>query len=266
MYAGIQSTDMSQNKLSVFAGCNTATGSDNITKRAYTQGSDVTIGWTNEVDASSHSKWLERFTNELAVGKPVSKAAEYANSFTYSDTKVKSYKIYGDTALIIKRSVLSKNLENRNVEVNEDIQVDVSHNQLDKLNRYMTDNIGLNFDNVITEVTNLSGGNGVVDYKLCINGIETTSGYVAIINDGIVVNIYKNNVDVPVPMNIDIEEVDVNAAFEEAREHINEYDEIISQEGKKVYDVVSRECYYLVFTKYKIADNCTSVESYKFWR
>ncbi len=264
-YVGIKDTDMSNNKLSVFAACNTANGTDTITKRAYEEGSDAAIGWTVKVDASSHSQWLARFTNELANGKSVSEAAQYANGYTYSDTNVKSYKIYGDTTLVIKRSLADVDSLERAIELNESIEVNISEKEIEDLNSYMIDNVGLNFNNVCTEITNLSNGNGVVDYKIMISGCETTSGYVAIINNNVVTAIYKNNVDIPIPMSINLEEIDIDRAFQEAKENIDAYDIILEQEGKRMYDAISGEMYYLVFTTYIEGDNCMGVDSYKYY-
>ncbi len=266
-YVGIQdtNTNMQNNKLSVFGGCNTASGTDNITKRAYSSGSDAAIGWTQSVGASSHSQWLSRFTNELANGKSVSEAAQYANGFTYSDTNVKAYKIYGDTTLVIKRNVQRNELTERHVNLTERINVDISQGQITHLTDYMEKHLGIDIENVRIEITDLLDGNGVVDYKLLIGDCETTSGYVAIINNNNVKEIYKNNVDFVMPRSITHNEINLDKALQEAINNIKVYDKIVNQEVKKMYDVLTDERYYLISTTYLVADNCMSVDSYKYY-
>lgn len=264
-YVGIGSTDMSGNKLSVFGACNTANGSDNIAKRAYDKGSKSTIGWTVTVDASSHSKWLQRFSNELANGKTVQNAAQYANGFTYTDSSVKSYKIYGNSALVVKKSATSQD-DSRAIVLNQTINVDLQNNQLQELDDYLRNELDLDVDNMKVEVTKLDGSDGVVDYKIMVNECETTMGYVAIINDGIVTDFYNNTIENAVVTNAayDITESDKEVAYQQALSEIDAYDTIVSQTGKKMYDAETGEFYFNVFTTYSIGDNCLTVESYKF--
>lgn len=98
---GIGQFNNSQNDLIIFAGCNTAEGSNNLSKYVVDRGTETSIGWTTTVAAGSQTSWLKRFHDKLKTNNTtVKEAAVYANSYNYSDNRVKNYKIYGNQNLI----------------------------------------------------------------------------------------------------------------------------------------------------------------------
>lgn len=79
--------------LAIFAGCETASGDDNLAKRACLNGAKVSIGWKKKVTAwpiDTQEDWLERFNRELAKGQSISDALREADDYIYlpfSDVK-----------------------------------------------------------------------------------------------------------------------------------------------------------------------------------
>ena len=180
--------------LAVFAGCETAKGSDNLAKRAHNYGAKNTIGWTKEVLASSHSNWLSRFGHYLYEGHSVVSAALYADSFTYlPGSNVKDYVIYsndrsgGNLTLSEPGNQLNSyrgdtiiKCQNDPYEVEAIIQEINSNFDIDDYNVYIHNN-----SNEIT----------TIDFVRLIEGFETNSGFSAIINCNNLIGLYGSTGD-----------------------------------------------------------------------
>ncbi len=94
-YYGLGGFALSDVALYVFAGCNTATGTNNLAKWAVDNGARISIGWSAEVGDYSHTLWLERFNDAIASGNTVMQACNVADSYTYNDSAVKNHVMYG---------------------------------------------------------------------------------------------------------------------------------------------------------------------------
>lgn len=93
---GLKSYDMSKVKFAFFAGCETAKGTSNITKSAYSLGVKATLGWKEEIASASAVEWEKKFFTKLpAFGTTMTAALDYADSFIYSDSRVKNWQKYG---------------------------------------------------------------------------------------------------------------------------------------------------------------------------
>lgn len=116
-YAGIKSYYLDKVKLITFAGCNTASEYDNITKRAHDYGVLTTVGWTKSIGSGSHSLWLKRYNDYLNKGYTVISAMKHADSFSYADNDVKKHHYYGNGNLrLTKRRENSNNNYTLNVD------------------------------------------------------------------------------------------------------------------------------------------------------
>lgn len=94
-YYTISNYQCSDTALYVFAGCQTAAGTDNLAKTAFEKGAKITIGWTVDVSYISHPTWLNRFNSALSDGLSVDEACDEADSYSYFSNTVKHHATYG---------------------------------------------------------------------------------------------------------------------------------------------------------------------------
>jgi len=271
-YAGIEDYDMSSVELVVFAGCNTAKGSDNITKDVVENGAGAAIGWTESVSAGSHSNWLERFVDELAAGSTVARAKQYADSFTYLDGDVKKGNIYGDDSLTLSEAV-AKSLKN--------IELDSTKLQSNEIKeeRKVEFEKGLKFngkarresDNLISILSNEdasfslnnykivfseSKNEKIVDYIKLIDGYETNAGFTVFIKDAVVTDIYKNNVEkCNQNSEIKVPKIGEKEILEKVYNELSLKYEVIEQSGNLMYDVNTKQFNYVVLTDYIVNED-----------
>ncbi len=196
--------------LVVFAGCKTATGNDNIAKRANQYGAKVSIGWKNPVYDGSHKNWLERFNNCLAKGQTIEQAISYADSFIYLvGSHVKDHISYFDnyndfTARLIRNKSKSttsiqdiSNIEDSpnnilqryqgNVEiVGEDSTTEIAAiiQELDSTFVPEDYKVYIHKNNEIT---------ATIDYVRMIGDFETSTGYTAELRGNTVTAIYDHS-------------------------------------------------------------------------
>ena len=104
-YYGLGQFDLDDVALYVFAGCETAAGSSNISKWVVNNGAKISLGWTTEVSSTSHPNWLNRFNSKLSetdgyfFTNTVASACTYADSFIYLNNNVKNHAYYGSSNL-----------------------------------------------------------------------------------------------------------------------------------------------------------------------
>ncbi len=99
-YYGLISSNftLSDVAMYVFAGCNTASGTNNLANSVIKNdgtGARMSIGWTTPTNGISHSSWLQRFNNSIVNGNSLYAACSYSDSFSYIYNNVKNHAVYG---------------------------------------------------------------------------------------------------------------------------------------------------------------------------
>lgn len=262
-YAGVKDCNMSKTKLFVLAGCQTAKGSDNITRDIVKNGADTAVEWKKSVDASDHTKWLKRFCGKLAGGYDINSALNYANSFSYSDNNVKTAVICGNGTTKIYPCISSNILKAqkkdlRKIRINSKIKIGkkTKYKILKKriLKGFKEANVKININNYVIK----REGN-VVDLIYTVNGCETTSGYTMIVEKGTVTEIYNNmspNYNIVKQKVKSIKKPKLTrkfrkACFKNAKGRLELCSKIVSQEGKLIYDIKDNTYKFYVLTDYQ---------------
>lgn len=196
----------SLNALVVLAGCETAAGSNNISKYVVDHGAKASIGWTESVKAGSHTNWLKRFNNKIKdKSTTVSAAKSSADSYIYLDSRVKTGKIYGsgnyNPWYFMNGGTYSASSSNFNYQMDIDnledneylITKEGSIENLPALvENYIISNINNKFD-INDYVLEINGSDTIYyDYILYIDGIRTSYGYTVSITDGKIIKLYDN--------------------------------------------------------------------------
>lgn len=203
---GLGGYKMSQNDLIVYAGCQTANGTTNLTNVAVSRGAQTAIGWSTDVHAISHVTWLKRFNDKLKEKKSIQVAAEYANSFNYSNNSVKNYVIFGD-----KNFILGENYEIASSASLNNIIEDINRNEY-IINKEITtesgevseNDIKRNIEKTIQETiysdfnasdykVEINGSEIITyDYVLYVKGARTDLGYTIKVKGNKILNIFDN--------------------------------------------------------------------------
>lgn len=204
---GIGYYDNTKTALIEFAGCQTANGTNNITKYGNDQGANITIGWTTDLNVSSFVNWNKRFNDNIQTKTTsVNDSASSASNHIYLSNTVKNYKVYGSGGYNpwywITGSTSLSSAKTSNLRDNEYII-----NNMREINYFETADINM-INNVIFEFirNNISGdfdyrnykvevnGNDVkyYDYVLYINDIRTNLGYTVSINKDNEIHLYDN--------------------------------------------------------------------------
>lgn len=260
-YVGVKSLDLSQTKLMVFAACQTASGTTNIAKNAADMGADATIGWTVSVGASSHTKWLKRFCDEIAAGSTVKRAKEYADSFNYSDNDVKKGKIYGSDSTTVKSVSNFDVMAVRNDEDNKratKIAGRVAFTE-DDLEGFVKRVVSAGKLNINLKDFEIQYNGGTVDLIYVINGVETLYGYSIILDNGYATKVYKNMGDnnssfarMTIQKRTFSEIADSVIEFEKS-ESVSRLDPsytVLGQETKHIFDIEMNKEYLVILTDY----------------
>ncbi|MFR8737221.1 MAG: hypothetical protein ACLVFL_00305 [Eubacterium sp.] len=259
-YAGVEDCNMSKTKLFVLAGCETANGKNNIARDVVEKGgASSSIGWIKSVSATEHTKWLKRFVNKLSKGATLSEATKYANSFSYSDYNVKTTWMYGNlnTKICSTSKQSTRNIiDNRKINVNENIMVNKENNIETKktIIDLIKDKEGIQYG--INEFTIKCEGE-IIDAVYMVNGCETESGYTIFLENGKIKEVYDNMQPENKKLNLlrtikpYISKSFREKCFKMERNRVNTGYEIISQEGKMLYNVESGRYEYCVLTDYE---------------
>lgn len=208
-YIGIGNYVNASNALIVFAGCETAKGSSNISSYVVNKGAKISIGWTTSVNAGSHTNWLKRFNNKIKdKSTTVANAKRSADGYIYLDSRVKNGKIYGSSGYNPwyfmsggSKSQTISNISSKHEYISNEYFVTKYNNNeilskesnvLNIVENFIVENIDSSFDksDYILEV------NGVdtkyYDYIMYVDGIRTNFGYsIAVDKDG-TVRLYDN--------------------------------------------------------------------------
>lgn len=198
---GLGSYDMSKVKLVVFAGCQTAYGTNNITKTVYNNGAKGTLGWSTSINASAHTAWLTNFWTKIGAGNSLAQAVASANSVSYTDNRVKNAVYYGgnyigfggmgDYILQSRTNVLNTAIEQPVYLINKEIDDD---NEYDEMIDIINDKFNTNLESenfIITK--SISNENDIYDYMYSIDKkIKTTIGYTFFVKNGVIDTVYDN--------------------------------------------------------------------------
>lgn len=261
---------LSDAKLYIYDACLTASNEDdsgvNLCTETYLKGANCVIGWTQSIYDSDAFEWQKRFQNQLALGWTVLNAANYANRFTYyENSSIKSWRIYGNSSEVVKRSsstALSM-LENSiyNIGYTDLSTQNVRNSEVES---YLK-SIDMTFDSkdyqIERTLTNESGTSYVVDYVYKNGDFKTSCGYTFIVENNKVIGVQNNmnstfddvfsisSSQTPI-----IEESDITAAYNLANIKVSNRNDgsiVTNQTGEPYYDVESGKYYYLVKTVYK---------------
>ena len=215
--------------LVTYATCNSS-GKDNqidnnsIAYKTAIRGADIVVGFRNEIDTSSCTEWSKRYNQAMSVGYGVWDASNYANSFNYSDNRVKEWANinHGNQNLKIGKyyEMISKynrfNLKseikrienlylNRNILKNSKLTIvddidDISneikkkYDDFNKEDYEIKEPVGGVSKNVNTG--ELIEDDKYIDLIFKIGDFYTNAGYSIRVRDGIVKAIYDNNIDI----------------------------------------------------------------------
>ena len=204
------------------AGVNNSVASDSLARSTCYRGATVVFGYTSEVHTVSLGSWSDRYNEKLGQGYGVNDALLYANSFNYLFNDVKNGTLWhhGNANLKIgKYNPATKNSlsETNNTLNKDDLTNDrlvYSSNGINTSKVYSSSNVESklseiykNFDrnNYIVEKntsycydinTNLPTEENVYyDYKLKIGDYITNAGYTVKLKNGVISEIYDNNID-----------------------------------------------------------------------
>ena len=207
-----------------YLACNTAgtdgnVASDSLARSTCYKGATVVLGFTTEVNTVSLESWSNRYNEKLGQGYGVDDALKYANSANYLFNNVKNGVLWHHGDSNIKIGKYSSSSKNKSVSTQN--TVNMADNRLiynynaTKTNEfyYYSDienklaEIYDNFDvnNYVIDKntsycydinTNLPTEENVYyDYKLKIGDYITNAGYTVKLENGIITEIYDNNID-----------------------------------------------------------------------
>lgn len=197
---GIGQYDLSKVKFAMLEGCETAKGTNNITKYFVDQGATASLGWSTEINTFSAKSWLTNFWDKISQGSTIQQANTYANSKTYLASSIKNTVLYGNTGYILNNlsySYLNQNKKYYEVEKeNNEIRINKKLSNIDYENQIadiIKNRINNNFDINDYEVTiSKSDNKTIIDYIYKVNGIIVELGYTAFVENGFITSIFDN--------------------------------------------------------------------------
>ena len=193
------------------AGDNGVINKNSVGYKTAVRGAQVVMAWRSSVNIPNLEKWTKYYNNRLADGYSVIQAMDYANSFSYTDSRVPQNSTiihHGDTGikigkyrnitenqirpednLLLKaktRTVISSNDVNAIYNVIKETYPDLDENNY-IITRGNSQSINVTNEQVSeTEYINL---------MLKVGEFETESGFTVRAEDGIVEAIYDNTID-----------------------------------------------------------------------
>jgi Uncharacterized protein conserved in bacteria len=264
----------SQNDLVVFAGCETAKGTNNISRYVVDRGAKTSIGWTVSIGAGSHTNWLKRFNDKLKTNNStIQAAATHASGYTYVDNGVKNYKIYGDKHQIPLHNFLIAMMMNNNTTVQENQYVinseitisknlSTEENMKASINAIISNNISSKFNSYDYKIEVNGTDEIIYDYVLYVNGVRTDLGYSVITKDNKILSIYDNTRNLNIgdtkdAINNSISQKDISAnklasmtstALAKVEKEYADFNSIIENEIT-YFDTISNKLYQVTLIK-----------------
>lgn len=195
-FVGLGQYKLSNIKLAVFMGCDTAAvpqnmgNRTNITVYTKTLGARTTIGWDKKIDQLDSLKWTRRFFSALQAGFNVQDAANFANNDLYSNSNIKSNYVMGVGTATLNSNVTVMQKINNSYSAKFDVTGDNIKNNIAK---YIVDNINSKFNEDDFFVETVKNSNGTVyDYYFSPSGIKTTLGYTVVIDNNSNISVFDN--------------------------------------------------------------------------
>lgn len=115
----LSSVNWSKVKLITYAGCKTSYNPiqdySNISVETYRKGAKNVVGFQQEVYTSSLIEWMKKYHDKLKSGGTVVQAIQYANNYSYNDSRVKDIGFFGPsntTISSVDNTIYSSNLLN----------------------------------------------------------------------------------------------------------------------------------------------------------
>ena len=243
------------------SGKNNQIDNNSIAYKTAIRGADIVVGFRNEIDTDSCTKWSKLYNQAMSVGYGVWDASNFANSFNYTDNRVKNWANinHGNQNLKIGKyyGMSSKyNKFNLKSEINRMENLYFDRNILKNSKLIMADDI----DNILIEIKkkyddfnkedyeikqpvggilkNVNTGELIEDDKYIdllfkIGDFYTDAGYSIRVKDGIVKAIYDNNIDMTKQrkallnkdlFKVNIDSININLLKEKANKEIkNKY-------------------------------------------
>ena len=204
IYIGIGKYNNFRTALAVFAGCETAAGSENITKYIVDRGAKISIGWTTSVSAGSHTNWLKRFNDKIKdKSTTVAGAASSASFAIYLDGRVRNYKIYGysnynpwyfmsggESASAIALEANEYVVKEADVTMKENIITDENAKLISE--EFIKSKISKDFNSDDYKVEINGVEEKYIDYILYVNGVRTNAGYTVVVDKNGEVRLHDN--------------------------------------------------------------------------
>ncbi len=209
-YAGFNSTNMSTCDHISLVGCSTASNGDyNITWKAVNKGATSALGFTNSITSRSSAgeTWLEKYNDGLANGYTISRCITYATGFSSSSNLATYAKIYGSSSNTVTDSKTASSSPFNTTFTN--IPAVGLQNTVEAKPEKVTKVI----DSVINAIKKLDASFNLADYRMTVNMfapqdgngmitftyymddlIKTSKGFVAVIENNVVVEVFANNV------------------------------------------------------------------------
>lgn len=175
------------------------------------RGAQVVMAWRSSVGIDSLEKWTKNYNNRLADGYSVIQAMDYANSFSYSDSRLSENSTiihHGDTSIKIGkyRSVVPDEVRPEdNLLLKARTRTMVSSNDMNQVYAIIKETYPqFNENNYIVTRGNaqsinvINGQDSKTEYinlKFKVGEFETESGFTVKAKDGIVEAIYDNTID-----------------------------------------------------------------------
>ena len=241
-FAGLQSTNMNNNDLITFYGCNTGTGSTNLLTRAVSKGSTCAVGFKDEIygltDASK--SWVKYYNLRICSGVSVAAAISNATSrYPNADVGAK-VTTRGSTGITLSSNMSLNSGRIKNIAFASDTDVISAFKPIEDQYQIISSNeteLNLTKDNIVNEPLgeykeqyekiineikefdeefNVSeykvtynlydedGKNGYILFTYYIDDIiETNKVYMVNINDGKIINIMLAGIEKENIKNID---------------------------------------------------------------
>lgn len=268
--------DTDKVKLYVFAGCNTAYSTYNLSQQVYVSGAKATIGWTVEANNDSLYQWSLKFNNCIALGYTIQNAINYANSFNYGNNTCKSYRLYGNGNQVLKRTTSTAATANLTAE--DAAASKISNTAISKSNLTSKTSIeqiirgsfpNFSFNDYEIDVAINGDDKATLTVVEKIGDFVTQNAYVLFYENGKITKIYDRTVRELSVSSINTYSttaptINKQHAFSLAAEKVDDYYAITEQKGKAMLDVETGERYYMVYTTICTEQGAKSVISYKY--
>jgi len=284
----LTSYNMSKVKLAVFAGCQTGKDSPNIASQTNADGAKATLGWKTSVGAASHTEWLNKFWSKVfntGLGGTLNTALQYANSFTYNDSRVKNTQPYGNwsvayNTLSASNNIFDVNMRNTNdILINDErkhnINIDVDKlseaKKIELIEEYIKNNIDGSFNIKKYNIEKTNSNNYIIYDIIYIidEEIKTTLGYTVFEINNKIVALYDNT------QNVSLDKLTVSSNNLRQTNHYQNISsdslintniyEIENENRYKYYDNKDGKIYYVIsLDLLNKSDGTHTVETFKY--